>query len=245
MSVSKEQQQQANATSSTIVKAVKVLVVIVAGISGIFLLKLLSVLRNKKSRKITEKEANDQITQIKDEWYIRVSKSVSDAWTRGINLGMVASKAQGVQPRGSGVRDVVTLDSILKDLRRSIDDAETLLRNSVETSGESGVENIIKIITLRQQMSAEAALKYAVAETMESELASPDTQKMWVSTNPKEACSHCIRLHGMVRDWGEEFPHQFPGLYKLKVYGGVLLGPLRHPNCRCILIAIPKEKSNA
>jgi hypothetical protein len=209
------------------------------------MLKLLSILRNRKNEKITEQEANSQIAQVKNDWYDRVSKSVIDGWYRGISLGMQAAKAQGEQPRGKGSSDKSSLDDILKDLRRSIDDAEALLRTSVDSNGESDVNKIVKVISLRQQLSGEAALKYAVAETMESELATPDTQKMWVSTNPGEPCSHCRKLNGMVRDWGDEFPHSFPGIYKLKVYGGVLLGPLRHPHCMCVLIRVPKEISNA
>lgn len=240
MSVTKEQQDQANTTSSEIRKATKILVVIIAGISALYLLKLLKVLLSKKNKKTTEKEAREQIDSIKSQWFIRISKSIDDSWTKGIALGMKASKDQGVQPMGKGSKSSVSIkESILKDVQRAIDDSEKLLTEAVESGSDP--EKVNKAITLRLQMSGEASLKNAIAETMESELASPDTQKMWVATSP-EPCSHCRKLSGLVRDWGEEFPHSFPGVYKLKVYGGILLGPLRHPNCLCILIRVPKDK---
>lgn len=246
MAVTAEQQKQANAASSTISKATKAIIVIIGGLTALFLLKLIKILTNKKNKKITEQEADAQITSLKTEWYTRVSKSIEDAWTKGVIVGMQASKAQGVKPTGKGSKaSENALSDILKDVKRSIDDAERLLSSAISSDNISDVDKISKSITLRQQMSGEASLKYAVAGIMESELASPDTQKMWVSTNPKEPCAHCQRLNGMVRDWGEEFPHSFTGIYKLKVYGGILLGPLRHPHCLCILIRVPKETRNA
>lgn len=238
MLVTQEQQNQANATSSAVRKATKVVVVIVGGIAGLFLIKLISILRKKKAKEISEQEADAQIQSLKADWYLKVSKTIENSWDNGIKLGLNASKEQGVSST-SGSYNNETLQSILDDVKRSIDDAVTLLEESVTNA--SDVESIKKSIILRQQMASDAALKFAVAEVMESELASPDTQKMWVPTS-KVPCSHCAGLSGMVRDWGEEFPHQFNGIYKLKVYGGVLLHPPRHVHCCCQIVVVPKEK---
>lgn len=234
-------QKVAVKTSSTTQKAVKVLVVIISGFSSVFILKILQVLRNKRDKKISPDEAKTQVDAIKTQWLKSMTDTLETAWSRGTTLGLKAVKDQGVAPSKSFSKSTL-MKSLVDDTKRAIDDAEKLLEASVVSGTDTDATAITKKISLRLQMTGEAALKTAMADTMESELASPDTRKMWVSTNPREACSHCTRLNGMIRDWGEEFPHSFPGIYKLKVYGGVLLSPLRHPNCQCILVAVPKEK---
>lgn len=244
MLVTKEDQAAASYTSSAVRLAVKALVVIVSGLSGLFILKMISVLRKKNNKTITPEQATEQISQIKADWYKRVSQSATDGWSRGSDIGLKAVRKQGVKPTGDASANQDILNSILSDVKRTIEDAEALIVESMN-SGSEDHSKLIKAISLRQQMSVEASLKYAVAITMESELASPDTMKMWVATS-KEPCSHCRRLNGLVREWGEEFPHSFLGVSKLRVYGGVLLGPLRHPNCLCVLIRVPKvDGSNA
>ena len=42
---------------------------------------------------------------------------------------------------------------------------------------------------------------------------------------------------------GDQFVKAPKGIKPLKVYNDILLGPPRHPNCRCILVATTLKKS--
>lgn len=61
-------------------------------------------------------------------------------------------------------------------------------------------------------------------------------RKMWVSRNDDATCSYCKSLHGLIREVTESFPHDAGGT-KLRVYRD-LLGPPRHPRCRCKLVPV-------
>lgn len=71
----------------------------------------------------------------------------------------------------------------------------------------------------------EASLKSALAVNPGAHL-----RKIWLAqfkgNNP---CPSCAELHGTIVEVGEEFPH---GSFNLPVYRD-LMGPPRHPNCRC------------
>lgn len=90
----------------------------------------------------------------------------------------------------------------------------------------------------RARSSADVAATRAHYQAMEQMLqaAMADQgiliRKMWVTRFGPGTCTTCAKLHGTVRNLGQEFPPDGSP----PVYGGVLHGPPRHPNCRCRIV---------
>jgi hypothetical protein len=104
-------------------------------------------------------------------------------------------------------------------LKSVADDAKTRARYSVQT-GVWGIATQVK----------------------DSAAQSAGLNKMWIAVLDDATCTHCKALHGMIIGPGEQFPSD-AGANPLGVYLGVLFGPPRHPNCRCVLILTKRKKT--
>jgi len=66
----------------------------------------------------------------------------------------------------------------------------------------------------------------------------PPLRVVWVAE--RDGCVDCVGMQGQVQDVGAAFtPESFDPRGPAPVYGDVLDGPPRHPNCRCQLTAVP------
>lgn len=94
----------------------------------------------------------------------------------------------------------------------------------------------------RARYSIQAAVWGVAAQVRDSACAAAGLNKMWVAVLDDRTCAHCKALHGRVIGPGAQFPADAGGT-SLGVYQGVLIGPPRHPNCRCVLVPTKLRKS--
>jgi Phage Mu protein F like protein len=95
-------------------------------------------------------------------------------------------------------------------------------------------------LLLRNSLSADVARAASetdavIAEALQRRAAGERVGLQWVSRLDPHTCPWCRMLHGTIVEPGEQFPHGgVIGRHRPpKVYRGVLLGPPRHPRCRC------------
>ena len=127
------------------------------------------------------------------------------------------------------------LTSLHKDLDRIAKDFPNGVAKEIIKSGADSLESVFRRYSLRAQMVAEAATKMHYTLGMIHTMTGSGTKKMWKTTSV-EPCSFCTALNGQIREWPEEFV--FPEGVTFPIYGGKLLGPQLHPNCRCILVIV-------
>ena len=172
---------------------------------------------------------------------------VDAGWTKGYNLGVDHALSEAVKVGVPAPEAVVLqsplLDKLKGDASNLAGDANKKFRQaSGAENWDEALDKLLKAYRLRGQMIAEASVKQAHAAAKAECLKGGDTDAMWVAQLGGTPCSHCMRLHGTVRAWGAAFPDEFYDLPHLGTWGP-LLGPPRHPNCRCVLVPVPKAAS--
>jgi hypothetical protein len=129
------------------------------------------------------------------------------------------------------------LQSLLEDVRRNLRDYK------VSDRGEVARRRAI----LRMQHSAGVAAQRGYTDQMISAYGELEgfgfrVRKVWLANLVNNTpCEHCLALHGTEVGLHESFPLKEN---KLKVYGD-LLGPPRHPRCRCYLAILTVSLENA
>jgi hypothetical protein len=95
----------------------------------------------------------------------------------------------------------------------------------------------------RAILSTHMAVWGSATQVRESAFAKAGLNKMWLSRLDDQTCTYCKDLHGTVVGPTDSFPVA-PGL---KIYQTKLLGPPRHPRCRCVVVGtrLKKTKKNA
>lgn len=142
--------------------------------------------------------------------------------------------------------DLGLLDSLVSDLHKNAQAMRTRYRTALispQKDLKASLSGIAKDASRRAGYSLSVAVWGAATSVRDSAYARAGLNKMWVSRMDEKTCTHCVRLHGKVVGPGEEFPKDTPGAAFLKVYGGKLLGPPRHPNCRCVIVGTKLQKN--
>lgn len=162
----------------------------------------------------------------------RVNPMIDKAALAGSLLG---SKVDG--RRNSSFKANGILSSLHSDLERiSAEFPAGILDIILKHGDDDGLEAAFRRFSLRVQMVAEAAAKMHFSLAMIDTMRDTDTLKMWMATSDKP-CKFCSELDGQKQEWDAPFDvGNFP------VYGKKLFGPQLHPNCRCLLVVVPKKK---
>lgn len=175
----------------------------------------------------------------------KVLPLLEEAWQTGTIHGAAAArrqaKAAGLPAPKIAAPDPAVYASLLGDVERILSDAEDDMASKYIEDGQAGLEAAQRRAAYRMSLAVEAAAKHAAALTTAQMLAAnKGTYKEWAATSPVP-CSHCERLDGTVVPWDKPFPTSFPDLPTLGVYTETLMGPPRHPHCRCVLIVTTKK----
>lgn len=126
----------------------------------------------------------------------------------------------------------VTKNSILSSARM-----HQALTQGPRASIQGRMNRVGADLARRAGLSVRVAQVRAQTEKDLLKISQQGKQKMWVSRMDESSCSACKALHGSIRPVLVEFSHS-AGERSLRVYRD-LLGPPRHPNCRCRLVAVP------
>lgn len=123
-----------------------------------------------------------------------------------------------------------TLTNLLADVKRNSEAFRDSSRDDVS----------LRRLRFRSWLSVQTAIRRGFTEGQleyAKSLAGEDLNimKVWIAnfTSGGVPCAHCRALHGTKVPFNEEFSHGAEGAPK--VYGS-LMGPNRHPNCRCYLL---------
>lgn len=146
---------------------------------------------------------------------------------------LLGSRVDG--KRNSSFEPNGILSALHKDLDRIATEFPTGVASGVKKAGAESLDDVFRRYSLRAQMVAEAATKMHYTLGMISTMQNSGTKKMWKTTS-LEPCGYCKALNGQIREWTDEFV--FPEGMTFPIYGGKLLGPQLHPNCRCILVIV-------
>jgi hypothetical protein len=133
------------------------------------------------------------------------------------------------------------LDQLLTDVYKNTVLAPARMQQAM-TQGDSSLiqSRMTKVaadLARRNSYSVRVAEVRARTEKDLLAIAALGQRKMWQSKLDESTCSYCAALHGQIIDVLEPFPADAGGT-KLRVYGD-LLGPPRHPRCRCRLVPVP------
>lgn len=172
-------------------------------------------------------------------------KAWADAEVLSVKHAKGEFKLLGADWKGHSL-DTALLDALVGDLHKNAKAMRS--RYSEALSGDlKGSTDKLRLVATdgsrRARYSAQVAVWGVAAQVRDSAAAAAGLNKMWVAVMDSQTCSHCKALNGMVVGPGEEFPVQIEGAPLLKVYMGVLYGPPRHPNCRCVIVATKLQKS--
>lgn len=169
------------------------------------------------------------------------------SWNTGALLGNAMARRQARlvgEPKPKAFAPDAGLLGAFKDDLHAIGAAvQADLDKAIRAEDDEAIKKAVSGAVLRSRMVGEASTKYSAQNALGGAMeANGGHFKRWVTTSPVP-CSICVALSQLAPIlWSAEFPHSSPGLRDLKVYGGVLLGPPRHPNCACVLVAV-KEPS--
>lgn len=177
--------------------------------------------------------------------------AANQAWQAGLDSG-VASVQQAAEAAGLQIPDQwdapsdAYLQQVISDIDRNTDAATTRFFDAIQGTPEEGLQSALVKETndlgYRSRYSVNvvgtraAALQQEAAYKQLADLNGVVIKKVWVTRFGPGTCRTCARLHGTVRDLGKSFPANaiFGGGKTPSVYGG-LMGPPRHPNCRCYI----------
>lgn len=128
--------------------------------------------------------------------------------------------------------------SLLEDLVGDLHENAKAMRSryyEALTGDTKRLEGITNDVRNRAVYSLSTGIWGVATQVRESAIDKAGLNKMWVAVLDENTCSHCAGLHGTVLGPWQQFLAT-AGKTKLKVYRGKLLGPPRHPNCRCMLV---------
>lgn len=150
-------------------------------------------------------------------------------------------KLGGHEWNGHEVDDSV-LDSLVGDLFNNAKAMRSRYHEAL-SNDPSKLQGVANDSRRRANYSLTVSIWEAATQVRDSAFAIAGLNKMWVAVLDDNTCSHCAALHGTIIKPGDQFPKAPKGTKLLKVYNDVLLGPPRHPRCRCILIATFLKKA--
>lgn len=136
--------------------------------------------------------------------------------------------------------DTALLEALVEDVHRNAKDMRARYREilTAEHYRSSRVDGLGKDGALRARYSLTTAIWGCAASVRDSALSKAGLYKQWVAVLDDSTCSECSSLDGMVIKPYKSFPVQ-AGKLKIKVYKNrPLVGPPRHPNCRCVLVGV-------
>lgn len=168
---------------------------------------------------------------------------IGGAWNVGQDLGNQHA-AEMLEVLDKQPVPIVDTDGLLQNLKddadmNSITAAEkyvgAISNDPIETKEQ--MDKITKDYARRARLGAQTSAQRSHAERIEAELKAAGVKhKIWITSFSPTTCGDCAALHGKVVTTGATFStkaHLGPG--KAKPAYGKLLGPPRHPNCRCRL----------
>lgn len=142
--------------------------------------------------------------------------------------------------------DETLLDSLVGDLYANAEAMRERLGEALTNPGSKGVAASLNGLASNARLRASYTVSTAVwgvsTEVRDSAIDKAGLNKMWVAVLDEKTCSHCKALNGMILAPGKQFPIN-AGKTALKAYRGILLGPPRHPSCRCQLIPTKLKKT--
>lgn len=186
--------------------------------------------------------------------------AIRSAWDEGVRRGLADANDDlrmiGLDGVPGGPLDTSMLDRLISDTYRNAGLAGDELRSRI--SGQQAITRTHYVMSgeswgRRAQYGVEAAGKHAQAAVKEQAYAqlAADTGieiwKVWVTRFGPGTCVTCARLHGSRKRLGEPFSAtaRFGTGKALRVYGGDLGHPPRHPNCQCRIVPWVGEMSRA
>lgn len=131
--------------------------------------------------------------------------------------------------------DPSLLESLVEDLHANAKAMRSRYHEALTKEKPTDLKVITNDVRHRAVYSLSTAIWGVSTQVRESAIDKAGLNKMWVAVLDENTCSHCAALHGTVLGPGQQFSAK-AGKTKLKVYRGILLGPPRHPNCRCMLV---------
>lgn len=160
----------------------------------------------------------------------RLDPMIDKAALAGSLLG---SRVDG--QRNSSFKPNGILTALHGDIERIAAEFPGGVADTIIQQGDESLDAAFRRFSLRVQMVAEAAAKMHYSLAMIDTMRDTDTLKMWMTTSDKP-CKFCSHLEGQKREWDQPFDvGNFP------VYGKKLFGPQLHPNCRCLLVIVPRK----
>jgi len=162
----------------------------------------------------------------------RLEAIVRDAYRSAAAVGVAHTSAQSGIPgwRPVGVFRTPYLEGLLADVRRNLRDFKKSDRGPVaRTRAISRIEHSAGVGATRGYTDA------VVATNRELDDFGFRLRKLWVANFVDNTpCDFCRELHGMEVGFNESFPSD---TNLLKIYGD-LMGPPRHPRCKCRLVIL-------
>lgn len=189
------------------------------------------IFARKDVQAVLKKPFDDAATASED----LLRKAWAEAETDSVQKVKGEFKLGGHDWKGLEVDDSA-LDSLVGDLFKN---AKAMRSRYYEALSDdpAKLKGVADDSRRRAKYSLTVSIWEAATQVRDSAFALAGLNKMWVAVLDDKTCSRCSALHGTIIKPGDEFPKAPKGTKLLKVYNNVLLGPPRHPHCRCILIA--------
>lgn len=176
---------------------------------------------------------------------------IDQAWSIGVDSGVAqanaALKVLGLKKEAAAEVPTTTPEKMKVDVDHLADSASQHLVSLLLQGEKKDVSPVAEKIgrdaanrtRYSTQHSGTAAHTQAELATLAkaAKKSGLDVRKMWVSRLGPATCGSCAALHGTVVDLKAAFPASTFGKV-LPIYGGILHGPPRHPNCRCKLVPV-------
>lgn len=166
-----------------------------------------------------------------------INTLVRSAYVSSQTVGSQTIAAQadieGWEPKNSP--DTTYLKSLMADARLALQDLRASTKDTRDQ--KRAIMRIGHSAGTAAQRGNTDALIQGAEQLAESGIV---VEKMWLATFAGNTpCLDCVSLHGTTVEWDKEFPH----VGRTKVYRD-LMGPPRHPRCRCTLVTIVRTLDN-
>lgn len=176
---------------------------------------------------------------------IASEKLLRDAWAAGEVESVKKTKGEfkllKEDWKGHEI-DEGLLDALVGDLHANAKAMRKRYRAAVKSdSPEASLKTLTNDSRTRASFSVSTAVWGVATQVRESAARLAGLNKMWVSRMDSATCSHCKDLHGTVVGPFDAFPKS-----ALKTYlNAKLMGPPRHPRCRCIVVLTKLKKTKS
>jgi hypothetical protein len=133
------------------------------------------------------------------------------------------------------------LDELVGDLHANAKAMRSRYHEALNSDDpKKALDTVHRDSTARASFSVSTAVWSVLTQVRDSAIRLAGINKLWIARMDSRTCSHCWYLHGTVVGPGEEFPKGSLKTYRDKP----LLGPPRHPRCRCVVVPtkLPKTK---